>query len=135
MRRAMRPLARPAGYLWTSPNTMIGLCFLPIALLTGGKVQRVSGVIEIYGGFAEFFLSKMLAINASALTLGHVVLGQSRELLDHTRKHERVHVRQYQVWGPAFLPAYFLSSAYAWYRGERPYLDNIFEREAYAIAP
>ena len=130
-----RAVLLPASYLWASPNTMLGLCFLPLALLSGGKVQRVSGVLEIYGGFTTFFLSRMLAINASAMTLGHVVLGQSRELLDYTRNHERVHVRQYQRWGPAFLPAYFLSSGYAWWCGKRAYLDNRFEREAYAIAP
>jgi len=128
-------MLQPIGYLWTSPNTMIGLCFLPVAMLTGGRAQRVEGVLEIYGGFTQFFLSRMLAINAGAMTLGHVVLGQSREMLDWTRKHERVHVRQYQRWGPAFLPAYACSSAWAWWRGDRPYLDNRFEREAYAIAP
>ena len=28
------------------------------------------------------------------MTLGHIVLGVDREELEHTRSHERVHVRQ-----------------------------------------
>lgn len=108
---------------------------MPIAIFTGGKVQFVSGVIEIYGGFLQTFLGRMLYIKAGALTLGHVVIGQTAEWLQRTRAHERVHVRQYQTWGVAFLPAYFLSSGLAWYQGRNPYLDNLFEREAYRIAP
>ena len=68
------------------------------------------------------------------MTLGHVVLGQSAESLDFSREHELVHVRQYERWGPVFLPAYFLSSLIAWAQGKNPYYDNAFEREAYGQA-
>ena len=53
--------------------------------------------------------------------------------LDRTRAHELVHVRQYERWGPLFVPAYLLSSAYFLIRGCDPYLDNPFEREAYDL--
>lgn len=52
--------------------------------------------------------------------------------LDAARRHEQVHVRQYQRWGPLFLPAYLLSSGYQWLRGRYPCLDNRFERETCA---
>ena len=49
-------------------------------------------------------------------------------------RHERIHVRQCERWGPLFLPAYLLASAFIALRGGNPYLDNPFEREAYANA-
>jgi hypothetical protein len=69
------------------------------------------------------------------MTLGHIVLGRNRQLLDQTREHERVHVRQCQRWGPLFLPAYLIASFACCLRGQRPYEDNPFEREAYDLAP
>ena len=34
------------------------------------------------------------------------VLGIDEFWLNETRAHERVHVRQYEHWGPLFIPAY-----------------------------
>ena len=120
-------------YLWASPNTLLGLALLPPTLLSGGGVRVERGAIEIHGGFARFVLRRCLLVTASALTLGHVIVGQDRECLDHARDHEHVHVRQFERWGPFMLPAYFLSSLLAWRRGEHFYFDNRFEREAYGL--
>ena len=129
-------MTRLLGYAWALvPNTLVGLLFAPLVLLTGGRVRVERGVVELHGGFARFFLRRCLMINASALTLGHVILGQDRDCLDCARDHEHVHVRQYERWGPLFLPAYFLSSYLAWRRGEHFYLGNRFEREAYRQYP
>jgi hypothetical protein len=49
---------------------------------------------------------------ALAITFGHVVLARDEAALTLTRMHERVHVRQYERWGPAFIPAYVLASAW-----------------------
>src|SRR5690606_24301793 len=68
---------------------------------------------------------------AAAVTLGHVILGQDECCLDHSRDHEHVHVRQYERWGPLFLPAYFAASLWMWSWGFQAYLDNPFEREAF----
>ena len=125
----------PAGYLWASPNTLLGLAFLLPALLTGGRVRVERGAVEIHGGFARFVLRRCLLIEASALTLGHVIVGQDRDCLDHARDHEHVHVRQFARWGPFMLPAYFLSSFLAWRRGDHFYFDNRFEKEAYGLYP
>jgi hypothetical protein len=121
-------------YLWALPNTLIGLVFVVPTLLSGGEAHCVRGVIELHGGLAATFLRycTLLPGGASAMTLGHVVLGKTAWLLDATRTHERVHVRQCERWGPLFLPAYLLSSLVIYVRGGRPYLDNPFEREAYA---
>ena len=128
-----RVLLRPAAYLWALPNTTLGSLFLLPTLLSGGGVRFERGAVEVYGGFARFFLRRCLFVKASALCLGHVILGQDRDCLDHSRDHEHVHVRQYERWGPLMLPAYFLSSFLAWRRGDHFYFDNRFEREAYGL--
>jgi hypothetical protein len=120
-------------YLWTLPTTCVGLLFLPLALLGGGGMRAVEGVLEIHGGLVRAFLRHCTLLHggASAMTLGHVVLGQDEHLLDLTRAHERVHVRQAERWGPFFLPAYGIASLVALLRGGSAYRDNYFEREAY----
>jgi len=65
------------------------------------------------------------------MTLGHTILGQTKDALHITRDHEHVHVRQYERWGPFFIPAYFFASGLAWMRGGNSYRDNVFEIEAY----
>ena len=65
-----------------------------------------------------------------AITIGHVVLGRDAGALARSRAHERVHVRQYEVWGPLFVPAYFFKGFVAYCRGGHPYWDNPFERAA-----
>jgi hypothetical protein len=65
------------------------------------------------------------------MTLGHVILGRDTAALAATREHERVHVRQYERWGPLFIPAYLGCSLYLWLRRRDPYYDNPFEVEAY----
>jgi hypothetical protein len=64
------------------------------------------------------------------LTFGHVVLAQDAQALECTRAHERVHVRQYERWGPLFIPAYAASSLWAFARGRHFYFHNAFEEEA-----
>ena len=123
-------------YLWTLPTSAVGICLGAPALVSGGGMQWVDGVLEIHGGFVDFFLYRctLLEGGASAMTLGHIVLGRNRLCLDGSRKHERVHVRQCERWGPLFIPAYLIASLYVQIRGGDPYRDNPFEREAYAIA-
>ena len=126
-----------ARYLWAGPNTLVGALFILPTLLTGGQAHVVSGVLELHGGVAAWFLRHctLLRGGASAMTLGHVVLGKTPWLLEATRRHERVHVRQAERWGPFFIPAYVFSSLVQLARGRRPYYDNPFEVEAYAAEP
>ena len=123
-------------YLWSLPTTAIGLCIGMPALVSGGRMQWVDGVLEIHGGFVTHFLSEwtLLEGGASAMTLGHVVLGRDPACLNWSREHERVHVRQCERWGPLFLPAYGIASLVVKLRGGDAYRDNPFEREAYAIS-
>ena len=129
------PLPRPLVYLWVLPTSAIGLLFVPAALISGGGMRVVAGVLEVQGGLVAGFLRYCTPLRggASAMTLGHVVLGRNAQLLDFTRAHERVHVRQAERWGPLFIPVYFLLSLVVFLKGGRAYEDNPFEREAYAL--
>ncbi len=68
------------------------------------------------------------------MTLGHVVVGRDPGCLERTRAHEREHVRQFECWGPAFIPAYVIASLVAAARGGHYYRDNAFEHRAVAVA-
>ena len=75
----------------------------------------------------------MRVAKASAMTLGHVILGRDALCLDRFREHEQAHVRQCEVWGIAFIPAYLACSLWEWShraQGRDFYRDNWFEREA-----
>jgi hypothetical protein len=124
-------------YVWTGPTSLVGLLVVVPSVLTGGRACVRSGIVECAGGFASFFLRRctLLPGGASAMTLGHVVIARSQAALDRTRAHERVHVRQCERWGPLFIPAYVLASAWVFVRGGDAYRDNPFEREAFEEAP
>ncbi|MBA3482377.1 MAG: hypothetical protein H0T51_11225 [Pirellulales bacterium] len=129
-------LKQPLLYLWALPWSALGLAAGAFGLASGGRVRRCGGAIEFYGGGVPAMLALMPGGGCTiAMTLGHVILGRTTAALDLACEHERVHVRQYERWGPLFIPAYLLCSAFIWTRGGDAYRDNPFEREAYRIAP
>ena len=120
-------LQRLPLYAWASPATAIGLCLATLARAGGASVRCVDGVLEIGGGSLGRMARQSRFV---AITLGHVVLGVDEPTLDACRAHERAHVRQYERWGPLFLPLYAASSLWEALRGRRIYFDNHFERQA-----
>jgi hypothetical protein len=123
-------------WLWVAPVTVVGLLLAVLARLSGGTVRWHTGVVESCGGMLAWLLARPLPFSGpvAAMTLGHVVIAASPQALAETRAHERVHVRQFERFGVAFLAAYPLASLWAWLDGGDPYLDNVFEREARALA-
>jgi len=121
-------------YLWPLPVTLLGMLVALIARSSGGKLQRVNGVLESAGGWPARVLRHGFPFSGAvaAITLGHVVLGVSLDSLKATRAHERAHVRQFERWGVLLLVLYPLAGVSAWLRGGNPYRDNVFEREARA---
>lgn len=132
----MSRAAQVVRYLWALPVTLLGVGLAAVALLSGGRARREAGVLEAHGGIAAVLLRRFVPLRggASAMTLGHVVLGRDAGCLERTRDHERAHVRQCERWGVLFIPAYALASFVAAARGRHYYRDNVFEREAVAAA-
>ncbi len=126
---------RVAALFWASPGSALGLLVGAVALASGGRARRIGRTLEFWGGILPWCLRRVpLVRGAAALTLGHVIIGQNEAALAMARAHEWIHVRQYERWGPLFLPAYFGWSAWLWATGRHPYLDNPFEIEAYEQA-
>jgi hypothetical protein len=119
-------------YIWAFPNTLVGLLFVPAAMLPRGRMQVVDGVLEAHGPLISAVLRHCVPIQngAAAITFGHVVLARDNYWLDATRAHERVHVRQCEIWGPAFIPAYLIAGLWALIMGAGAYTGNYFERQA-----
>lgn len=119
-------------WLWAAPWSLLGLLLGTLAWIGGARWERVDGALEIAGGRMARWLAVCGPHGIDAIAFGHVVLGRDAATLAALRAHEHAHVRQYERWGPAFVPAYLLGSAWQWLRGRRPYLDNPFERAARA---
>ncbi len=118
--------------LWAAPCSLLGLLISVAILLAGGKMRWVGGALECclaQGSGIAHWLQRQQPF--AALTLGHVVIALQAEDLQRWRRHERVHVRQFERWGALMLLAYPAASAWAWWQGEDPYFANCFEREAY----
>ena len=118
-------------YVWASPATLLGLALAALALWRG-RVRIADGILEAHGPWLRWLLATCVPLpgGAEAMTLGHVVIGRDQWALEASRAHERVHVRQYERWGPLFLPAYLIASLWAALSGGHYYADNLFERDA-----
>lgn len=124
-------LGRTAGYLWALPWTVVGAVGALLGRLSRGRVAIHTGVIEVSGGLFRWLLPRIgPGAGIEAITIGHCVWAATERGLDRTRAHERVHVVQFERWGPLFPPLYLFASLVAWVRGRDYYLDNRFEREA-----
>ena len=125
-------IGRIFSYAWASPNTLLGMIAGVAMFCLGARVRRVQGCVEFSGGLlGSFIASPAIACPYRAVTLGHVILGTDATSLNCAREHEQVHVRQYERWGPFFLPAYLASSVWQLLCGRRCYRDNYFERQAF----
>jgi hypothetical protein len=129
----MRQLFLVLRYAWALPATAVGLLFSILALSAGATIRFVDGSIEVAGGqLHQVALLLPRSARFVAITFGHVIIGIDHAVLGHVRPHEHVHVQQYERWGVLFFPLYVASSLVQVFRGRNPYLNNCFEREAYA---
>ena len=110
-------------YLWALPWSLVGTVLAPFF----SRRYVVRGVLLAEGARWP----RRLGWRYRAITLGHVVLSVDDLDLD-TLGHELVHVRQYERWGPLFVPAYALASLRMMLRGKHHYRDNPFEVAARA---
>ena len=82
-------------YIWAVPNTLVGVLFLSAALLRGGHLQVVDGVLEAWGPLLSALLQRLpIAGGAAAITFGHIVLARDlesmlRRAVDYMPERER----------------------------------------------
>ena len=122
-------------YLWTAPATLPALAVGYACVAFGGsRIHKQDGVWEFYGGI----MAKVLDLiglpgigGMPAMTIGHVIWARNRRELRKWRRHEFVHVGQFERWGVFVIPAFYLSALWLVLRGRHPYYDNPIEREAY----
>lgn len=132
-RRLVAAIGRACAYFWAGPATLLGVL---LSAFAGRSARRrwQDGVLEV----SSPRIARWLALpwygggSFAAITLGHVVLGRCEKTLARCRAHERVHVRQYELWGIFLLPAYLIAGGIARVRGGDAYLDNMFEIQARA---
>jgi hypothetical protein len=120
------------GQLWAAPLTLLGVA---LALLGGARPAGIrAGAIDLLaprrGPLSAFFR----ATGVRAFTWGAAIVYCDRRRLEDPalRRHERTHVRQCLVLGPAMPLAYAASALWQLARGRHPYRDNWFEVQARA---
>ena len=96
-----RRVATVAGFVWTLPNTILGLL---LGLCTFQRPRLDRGVVLFDRGSRG--VSVLLErLGRTAMTVGFVVIAVER-VHGALLEHELRHVRQYCVWGPLFLVVY-----------------------------
>jgi hypothetical protein len=119
--------------LWALPCSVVGALLGLAVVGLGGSAQRVGNTTEVaLAAKQQGVPAWARRLRFFAITFGHVILGQSHEVLAELRLHERVHVRQYELLGPFFFVVYPASSLFALIRGHCPYRGNSFEKQAFA---
>ena len=117
--------------LWALPCSLIGLAASTLPLAMGGRARWIRGALEVtYRPRIAACGPRARSLPFRAIVFGHVILSVSAEELERIGPHERVHVAQYERWGPVFFIAYPASSLWQWLRGRDPYRDNAFEVQA-----
>ena len=122
---------RVAKLLWALPCSLVGLLLATVPLALGGSAKVVSGALEVTYRQRLVSCGKLaLRLPFRGIVFGHVILAVTQEELTRIGPHERVHVEQYERWGPAFFVAYPASSLWQLMRGRDPYWYNHFEVQA-----
>jgi hypothetical protein len=91
------------GFVWTLPNTVVGVV---LGLLTFQR-PRMIGPVLVFDRRPRGLTWLFSKMNRSAMTIGFVILS-AVPVEGSLLAHERQHIRQYCVWGPLFIPVYFL---------------------------
>ena len=120
-----------AKLIWVSPCSAVGLAFAGATLLAGGKARWSSGALEVTYRDNRASCGKLAhRLPFRGIVFGHVILAITREELGIIGPHERIHVEQYERWGPLFFLAYGASSLWQIVNGRSPYWHNHFEVQA-----
>ena len=117
--------------LWALPCSVVGLLLALLPLALGGRAKVVAGALEVTYRQRLASCGKLaLRLPFRGIVFGQVILAVTQEELTLIGPHERVHVEQYEHWGPVFFLAYPASSLWQLVRGRSPYWCNYFEVQA-----
>ena len=120
-----------AKLLWASPCSIVGLALAALALAAGGKARWSLGALEVTYRDSDADCGRLArGLPFRGIVFGHVILAVTRDELAVIGRHERVHVSQYERWGPLFFLAYGASSLWQLVAGRDAYWHNRFEVEA-----
>jgi hypothetical protein len=96
-------MEHPLGFVWTLPNTLLGLV---AGALTFQRPRVVQGALVFDRG-PRGLTAVMRAFDRAAMTVGYVIVS-SAPVEGTLLRHEQHHIRQYERWGPFFIPVYLL---------------------------
>jgi hypothetical protein len=117
--------------LWALPCSVIGLGLAALVLAAGGRAKLSAGALEVtYRRSHAQCGSLARVLPFRGIVFGHVIMAVTDAELVAIGPHERVHVQQYELWGPLFFLAYGASSLWQLAQGHNPYWDNHFEVQA-----
>ena len=123
--------SKPLKLLWASPCSALGLAIAALPWAAGGTARWSDGALEVtYRADRSACGARARRFPIRGIVFGHVILAVTREELARIGPHERIHVEQYERWGPLFLLAYAASSLWQLARGRDAYRHNRFELEA-----
>jgi hypothetical protein len=109
----------------------VGLLLALVPLSLGGQAVWRQGALEVTYRQRQASCGKFAQrLPFRGIVFGHVILAVTHEELCRIGPHERVHVEQYERWGPVFFLAYPLSGLWQLLRGRSPYWHNYFEVQA-----
>jgi hypothetical protein len=115
LRLASRRLLWLIGAIWTSPNSLLGLCVGGVGVLSGARLERTDGALLIadypWGPRGALVLGQVIISTLDTLEIECPTYASRsggpmhRVLLS---RHEHAHVLQYLTLGPLFLPLYLV---------------------------
>jgi hypothetical protein len=125
------PWLKVAKLLWALPCSAVGLLLAAIPLGLGGSAKWWAGALEVtYRPGQANCGSLARRLPFRAIVFGHVIIAVTRQELVVLGPHERIHVEQYERWGPIFFLAYPAASVWQLFKGRSPYWHNYFEVQA-----
>jgi hypothetical protein len=110
---------------------MVGLVLAALPLCLGGSARWSACALEVTYRPNQAGCGKLANwLPFRAIAFGHVIIAVTQQELAVLGPHERVHVEQYESWGPLFFLAYPAASVWQLLNGRDPYWHNYFEVQA-----
>jgi hypothetical protein len=143
--RILRQPLRHTLWLWALPLTLCGLplwAWMRAQQRRGGQKNKENRAVVLvnrtqaatvfvaYGAPMAWLLKRHPYGEMDAIAVGCCIFAQNQSAYERTLSHEMVHVQQALHWGAFFPLAYALNSVWQKCRGQCPYSNNYFERQA-----